>query len=242
MKILISLGFLSCGLVLCPDFSMAQPAENSIVTITNVVDLLKIAPPVEGEAFCCDSIVRVVNGLRRLGKEGALNAMRLYLAEPNNNADPERSDKVLIICRLLFVNPEGWKHPGLGHPFPEFNQDAIDKNPLFPLILSDGIPFLLVNSYGGSGYTDDTGDKCLQICEGFTLITKEIPEMGYTHAAYVLIESDDFKASYADTNVLKYVNPMILAQAQCSNPMTRMRQPVKSSIDVKMWSVPRTNN
>jgi hypothetical protein len=241
MKALILILLLSSGFVPYTEVSRAQATGDSTEAITKAIAMLENAPTFDGNAFCCDSIVQAVNGLRRLGKENALKALRLYLGKYDTHA-PDPSEKVLIICRLLFVNPESWKQPRLGHPSPETSRHVTNKNPLFPLILSQGIPFLLITGYEGSGYTDDTGDKCVHLCEGFKLITRALPENGYEDAARALVKSEEFETLYVDTNVLIHVEKMIFAQAQCPDPLIRKGGNVESSIEVKMWSVPQTNS
>ena len=236
--ILFLFGALACfsGVTFALPFGELNPA------ISNAVVALKNLPPMEGRYFCCDSITRAANNLERLGKEDALKALRLYLGNHNSKPLSNESENVLLICRLLFKNPEGWKQPGLGEPFPEVNRQVSDKNELFPLVLSRGAPFLLIYGFNGSGYTSDTADKCLQLCEGFTLIPRELPEGGYEDAANALLESKEFRMLYTNTNQLPIMEKMILAQAHCPNMLAPKNENVKSSIEVKMWSIPRTNN
>ena len=130
----------------------------------------------------------------------------------------------------------------MGEPYPDANQHAVQAYPLFPLAVSHGVPFLLISGYNLSGYTDDSADKCLKCCEGFDLITNELSEQGYADAERALVNSDEFKSLYTDTNVVPYVKKMIFEQSLCSDPRQRTQVNGESSIEIKIWSVPQTNH
>jgi len=117
-----------------------------------------------------------------------------------------------------------------------------EKYPLFPVAMSHGMPFLLIAGYNGSGYSDDTADKCLQLCEALPLIPRDLSDGDYEKGAQELVESDDFKKLYLDTNVLIHVEKMIFRQAQHPDTIKRFRQKVKSSINVEIRDTPQTNN
>lgn len=187
-------------------------------------------------------MVRAVNSLRRLGKDDALKVLRTYLGESGSHPLSEKSEKILIVCRLLFVNPAGWKYPRLGQPYPEVTEHEFDTNQLFPIALYRGVPFLLIYGYSAGGYTSDTADKCVKLCEGFSLITKDLPENGYEVAARSFVESQEFRAIYLRTNALVYVEKMILGQARCDGTMIRGRIKSKNTIIVKIWNPPQTNS
>jgi hypothetical protein len=191
-------------------------------------------------------MVRAVNSLRRLGKDDALKVLRTYLEEYGNHQFSESDQRILIVCRLLFVNPDGWKPPRLGYAYPEVNEHELDTNQLFPIALYRGVPFLLIYGYEGSGYTSDTADKCVQLCEGFSLITNDLPENGYEVTAHSFVESQEFRAIYLHTNALVYVEKMILGQARCDDPLARRgispENTIKNTIDVKIWNPPQTNS
>lgn len=217
----------------------AQSVGGSTQAITNSLGGLKNAPIMDGESFCCESMVHAVNNLRHLGKDDALKVLRTYLQEHGSHPFSKSDERVMMVCRLLFVNPDGWKPPRYGEPYPEVNEREFDKNQLFPLALYHGVPFLLIYGYNAGGYTSDTADKCLQLCEGFSLITKDLPENGYEVAARAFVESHEFRTIYLHTNELPYVENMILGQARCDDPMTRRGIEVK---DVKISNPPQTNS
>jgi len=94
-----------------------------------------------GEWYHCEQMVRAVNSLRRLGKEEALAVLKNHLRENDRYASPDQYWKLHLVCRLLFVNPQGWKFPRLGHAFPEIDWKVAEQLPQFPIALSHGVPF-----------------------------------------------------------------------------------------------------
>jgi hypothetical protein len=112
--------------------------------------IVKKAPSIDGDTYKCGEMVQVVNHLRKLGKERSIAALREYLlTKPTNKKvfDNGANEKVLFICRLLFVNPKGWHPPGLGGPHPNINAQVAKQFPLFPIAISNGVPFLLIRGY-----------------------------------------------------------------------------------------------
>jgi hypothetical protein len=143
-------------------------------------------------------MVQVVNHLRKLGKERSLAVLREYLLTKATNKevfDSEANEKVLFICRLLFVNPKGWQPPGLGSPGPNFNAQVAKHFRLFPIAISNGVPFLLIRGYELGGNPEHATD-CVQHCEGLSLIEKDYPLAGYEKAARDLIQTDSFYQLY----------------------------------------------
>jgi hypothetical protein len=186
----------------------ASGAEvSSASTLTN-------APCIRGEFYHCDRMVRAVNDLRRLGKDRALATLRSYLSEVGPGGDPGEREKVLMICRVLFVNPAGWPPPRLGHPEPEIDLETVKLFPLFPIAMAHNVPFLLVRGYASGGYSDDTPQKCLQVCQELSLIPSDLPEKGFTEAAHELIQSPQFKKLYPAAKDRDEASRMILAQAE----------------------------
>src|ERR1700722_2179398 len=89
------------------------------------------APELVGYTYRCEDAVRVVNHLRSLGKDKALDAMTDYLAHSAEIGT--RDHRVWLVCELLFVNPKGWNGVGkFGAPEPEVGRDAAGKFPSFP--------------------------------------------------------------------------------------------------------------
>jgi hypothetical protein len=175
---------------------------------------LTAAPCIRGEFYRCGSMVRAVNDLRRLGKEQALATLRSHLSDAGAGGDPAEREKLLMICRVLFVNPAGWHPPRLGHPEPEIDPESVKLFPLFPIAMAHNVPFLLVRGYASGGYSGDTPEKCVQSCQELSLIPSDLPEKGFTEAAYELIRSPQFKKLYPAAKDIDEVSKMILAQAQ----------------------------
>src|ERR1041384_7012003 len=88
---------------------------------TNAAALLARAPLIRGDSYRCEDMVLAVNCLRHLGKERALTALKDYLRNNDPYAAPGEHKKILLVCRLLFTNPQGWKAPRLGPPIPEID-------------------------------------------------------------------------------------------------------------------------
>jgi hypothetical protein len=178
--------------------------------------IVRMAPPISGFQYHSDAMVASVNGLRQLGKEKALAVLKEYHREIGDAGDPGERKKLHLICRLLFVNPQGWATPRLGHPSPEINWSQVEQFPLFPLALSDGVPFLLVNGYSAGGYTTDTPEKCIQLCEGFSLVTADLSATNHLDAAIDLVQSDKFKRLYANTNGFTEMSEMVMEQRKAT--------------------------
>jgi hypothetical protein len=159
-------------------------------------------------------MVQCVNGLRRLGKEKALATLREDLRLNGISGNPFVEEKLHLICRLLFVNPDGWKSPRLGQPSPDIEWNVAEKFPFFPIALSDGVPFLLINGYESSGFTSDTGAACVNLCEHFSIITNDLPQKGYKKAAQDLIKSEPFKQLYINPEDREQMAKSIMCQAE----------------------------
>jgi len=171
--------------------------------------MLKDAPSVSGEEYRCEQIVQVVNRLRHLGKGKALNILKKHLRE----GDSHDSNKVLLVCRLLFINPEGWKPLQLGEPIPAVRQDVAKQFAAFPIALSDRVPFLLLIGYrlGGRG---ESPLACVELCQKFELIPADLPSKGYDAAARTLINSSNFQKLYQNPKNRVEMAEIILRQTQ----------------------------
>src|SRR5437870_3597744 len=110
---------------------------------TNAVALLGKAPAIRGDSYRCGEMVRAVNSLRHLGKEDALAVLRNHLRQNDGYTSPDQYWKLHLVCRLAFVNPQGWKFPRLGQPNPEIDWEVGKQLPHFPMALTNGVPFLL---------------------------------------------------------------------------------------------------
>ena len=168
---------------------------------------------VYGSRYNSKAMVQCVNELRRLGKKRALAALRRHIERNGIRGDPREEEKVLLVCRLLFVNPAGWQPPRLGAPGPEVASDLIEEFPLFPIALEKGVPFLLLEGYRGGGFSSDTGGRCVQLCESFSIITGDLPEVGLKNAAHELIRTKAFRRLYIKPSDADRMADMVLRQA-----------------------------
>lgn len=174
---------------------------------SEAVQMLAKCPPVEAERYRCGDMVQTLNALRRAGKERSLAALREYA-----HADPGSDDKIVVICRLLFVNPQGWKPPSLGGVEPPVNQTALKRFPLFPVALPNRVPLLLVKGYrsGGKG---ETPARCLKRCESLALVENDFPLGGYREAARTLFRTEAFLQLY-DEQTRKEMTDIILRETE----------------------------
>ncbi len=85
------------------------------------------------------------------------------------------------------------------------------------MILSHRVPFLLVGGYNAGGYSGDTPEKCVQLCEKFSIIKDDLPEEGFEKAAQDLIQSEIFQKLYLTADGRNEAAQMILAQAVRTN-------------------------
>jgi hypothetical protein len=207
---------------------------------TNVASLLNNAPPIRGDEFRCDLMVCTVNSLRHLGKDRALTVLRNHLLENDKYAAPDQWTKILIVCRLLFINTNGWQPPRLGQPVPDVDWKVAGQFPLFPIALSHGVPFLLVRDYDEGGFTSDTADKCVKLCESFPLISADLPDQGFEDAAQDLLKSELFQKLYLTRDSKEGADSMILEQAS-SNPKQETKG-FTSTIDITVSQKNSTNH
>jgi hypothetical protein len=157
-------------------------------------NLIKQAPGIDSD-YHCVNMVRAVNYLRGLGKAKALDALHNYFKENVGRGDEQ--EKIILICRLLFVNPNGWQIPMLGTPDPPVTTNGMAHFPIFPLALSDGVPFLLVHGYSGDGMFDNPLDE-LRLCERLSIITNDLSQTNYAGACRDLIANTNFTQLYTE--------------------------------------------
>jgi hypothetical protein len=176
-------------LLLCVPVPSPSPLAKQEQVDHGEFAFLKHAPEIYGDTYQCGEIVQTVNQLRKLGKEKCLTALRKYVVSAENN------ETVLIVCRLMFVNPKGWEPPHLGSSNPKINAKVAKQFPLFPIAISNGVPFLLIRGYDIGGVPEQA-TKCLKLCEGLSLIEKDYPLTGYEKAARDLVQMDAFRLLY----------------------------------------------
>jgi hypothetical protein len=173
------------------------------------VAMLDKCPSIDGETYQCGEMVRIVNHLRKLGKAKSLAVLREYLANGGEH------DKVLMICRLLFVNPQGWKPPRLGRCVPRIDDNVAKTYPHFPLVVVNRVPFLLIRGYSIHGRGELAGN-CLTVCEGFSMITEDYSLEKHEGVACDLTQMGWFRQLY-DEEELPGMIEIILRQAKKQN-------------------------
>jgi hypothetical protein len=154
-------------------------------------------------------MVHVVNRLRGLGKDQSLAVLREYTK--GEYAGIEDYLQVQLLCRLLFVNPKGWDrlYPGIFGS--GFDHKALESFPLFPIALSDRVPFLLVSGYRVAGAMLPP-TECLKSCESLSLVPEDYPLVGYEQAARDLTQAESFRRLYKEACLPGNVE-MVLQQA-----------------------------
>lgn len=170
--------------------------------------------PLDGH-FSCREMVYVVNHLRRLGKNRALEV----LADDDDRHVGD-NQKVILICHLLFTNPEGWKPLNLGIVSPSVADNVNSKFPLFPLAISKGVPFILITGYTGCG-RGELAYNCILQCRRFPMVQEDLCATNYEKAAKALIRSDEFKWDiYAPHNNMVFMSEEIMQQARRESIVT----------------------
>ena len=139
----------------------------------------------QAQAYSCQAMVSAVNGLRHLGKDEALKVLREYYSVKfNDHSTPESREMTIIcVCRLLFTPPEnGWKIPWIDYKYmmdsPGYALDAKLKFSLYPMALSDGVPFQLNRVWmRPNGFVNvpppDEGQRHLDLCKTLNLLLFE---------------------------------------------------------------------
>lgn len=158
-------------------------------------------------------MINCVNTLRHAGKSAAIQGLERY-----NQLHPEDvgplDRKLIHVCRLLFVAPDGWPHLNLGRPVPETDSKIANRFPLFPIAISDGVPFMLVNGNQMYGLPSTTCAYDVQKCRDFQLIDHYYPTTGFEKAAQDLIQSELFQNLYKDPKDKEQMAQEILNQAR----------------------------
>ncbi|MHC4599316.1 MAG: hypothetical protein ACYS47_09955, partial [Planctomycetota bacterium] len=169
------------------------------------VERIHKSPSILGIDYSPAALMRTVNHLHSLGKEDALAALKDYyfLSRRMDEASFIRrfvyrleDKKVFLILRLLFRRKDG--DPQM--PEPVFGDPGIriSKNehfPIFPLVLQDGIPFLLIHGYEGVGGHDQDIMEHIRFCEEKCVLIDEplAPEGSAIDALEKLFASDRYQ-------------------------------------------------
>jgi hypothetical protein len=173
------------------------------------IEYLKKIPWNSGYKYRCDDMVRAVNHLRSLGKEKAIEVLDEYVTQP----DPTGTENALYICRLLFVSTNGWKALSLGQVAPTINTNARARFPLFPVAITNGVPFFLVEGYRGGG-RGSSPIMCVESCKGLSLIPADLSGTNYDVAALALTQSREFLELYPKSPEREEMTEMIVRQAK----------------------------
>lgn len=148
--------------------SLGELAIRGPEPLGETLQRINAAPGVYAETFEIDALIRAVNHLHGLGKEGALDALEEFLVRAGDRCygarprDPARIDTaddngVFLIVRLLFEPAEDqWKtypYPwvGLGEPQPRCSDEFQARWPHFPLVVVEDVPLLIVSDYAIAG-------------------------------------------------------------------------------------------
>lgn len=167
-----------------------------------------------GAYYRCSDVVNCVNTLRHAGKPVAIQALERYNEMHPDVVEPHQNEKLIFVCRLLFTAPNGWPTLNLGRPVPETDNRIADRFPLFPIAISDGVPFMLVNGNQMYGLPSTTGAYDVRKCRDFQLIDHDYPTKGFEKAAQDLIQSGLFQNLYKDPKDREQMAQEILSQAR----------------------------
>jgi hypothetical protein len=205
--ILITIIFPGC----CNCATKAEPSLTSAKETSpkETAELLNVLRT-EMQVYRCPTMVAIVNNLRHLGKQQAIRLLEDY--DTSNDRRLKDQLNVVCICRVLFVAPKtGWKEPwsefnreqghevvkeGLG-----FTPSEKSRFPLYPMALSNGVPFLLNMGYatGFSGPTipvPNEAEASIAKCRDLELIPADLPTTGYAQAALKLLKSEDYRTVF----------------------------------------------
>jgi hypothetical protein len=188
---ILSLALMGCG---CPKDRLAATSDK-VPTAEEAVRLLEVLR-FNGDDYDCGQTAQVLNTFRRLGKDRSLLVLSEYL---KGESDSQKEKTVASMCALLFVPPpSGWRLP-FG-TFPEVHEDRTFDFPLFPMAISDGVPFMVVATYGfnGSGIFPEAGKDMIKSCSGLEMVRTDFRTSGFGKAAEDLITSKRFKLLYQD--------------------------------------------
>jgi hypothetical protein len=198
--------------------------------------LENLPPMLDGYRYKCRDMVRIVNHLRSLGKDEAIAVLkRMAIVKrqtPDSRVFLASESRVLLICRCLFQNPNGWEPPKLGSPEPDVSEDAVKKFPSFPIALSRGVPFFVIGGYSGDGRPEHP-EACLKQCESLSLIASDLPTEGYGPAAKELVTSAVFRDLYPDTETRAAMANMIMKQTEDNRDVEQYKGRSRVEIEPK---------
>jgi hypothetical protein len=160
--------------------------------------------------YRCKDMVPCVNTLRRAGKIGALQAMQQYVQIHKQSGNPLQEQMLIYVCQILFINPEGWAQLG-GDP--ETDESIAKSFPIFPIAMSDGVPFLLIEGHVIDGVPATSATEQLRKCEDLQVIGRDLPTKDFKKAAQDLIHTELFQNLYKNPHDRDRMAQEILNQA-----------------------------
>jgi hypothetical protein len=161
----------------------------------------------EGGGGKTAKLVAAVNTLRHAGKEKALDALRGYTVA--NRGGGGEHVRVMLVC--LFPDQEFQAALGQPHPY-SLTEEAMRKSG-FPVMLSRGVPFVVMRGYSMGGKPTPAG-RMIEACRGFTMLKEDLPVTGHLEAAQALVDSAEFKAMFSDADDAKEMGEYVLEQAR----------------------------
>jgi hypothetical protein len=202
----------------CAHTPAVVPAADLAVSEEEVFRALDQVFPVARE-YRCGPMVRAVNSLRHLGKCQALGMLFDYInLRLHEEGGDERELVVSYVCRLLFASPAGGWGYGEGDRF-FFNMSVVDASlPLFPLAVSDHVPFMVVTDITLEGFLMKTwGYQALNICENLELISQDYSATGFDKAANDLLADPKLQKLYTNDQTRQYGEALIKSEAGLKN-------------------------
>jgi hypothetical protein len=212
----------SSGAQTRPDHATTEKASREAI---DALEKIQMA----AQAFNSRQMVAAVNYLRKTGKGSAMRILRDYYAGGYSVPDPRQSRELTVICTcmLLFTPPkegwlEPWSHAPLVFDTMRYDSSAKKQFPLYPIAVSNGVPFLLTTGYtpaqGPLRARDipDEGKRFLDLCEHLELISTDLPSTKHDDAAKALIDSAGFKGLFkvAPNASIAIVRGWVLDQAK----------------------------
>lgn len=172
------------------------------------LDVFNRLPILDGELYRCDDMAIVVNYLRERGKDEAVQLIREY----NNKTHGLYNNELILVCRCLFVKPNGWEPVRFGKVVPPVNESVLKYFSHFPIAFSNGIPFLIIRGYRLHGRGEGLF-QYLETCEKLPIRETEIPRANYQEAALKLIGTKNFHELFMNSEEEKDLADLILKQA-----------------------------
>jgi hypothetical protein len=116
-------------------------------------------PSLDGWHYKVDPYIRAAVGIQELDRKAAIDRLVTIARDPTCN------DRVVPLCRMLFVKRAGGEFRGARLGCPEQLGYTTDESPwpLEPIEIVDGVPFLITNGYNLGG-EPESGESYLRYC------------------------------------------------------------------------------